>query len=393
MVTFARTVASAPAMVFLDARFFPNIIDVILDSLDLPGSVVAAQVCRAWRKKANRVLQRHVVAKPTVGGLLLIPKTFDNYDARLPRYLVSYDNLRAYSYAIGQMELELRAAAGLVDGATVPSGSGPALPSGVLQVLAIAPMDSSHRELFDNIQVLDVLDAAYDGSMVMPTTRAGLWGVSDLVRVVKRRNMKVIREHFTDRKVYGIHQIVRDVETQVFFNIKMDRPVGFVGPVSHRHGIDFGTAKHIVLNKDYFPSSTAALDQRRGCQAMGLSVTLSVWPDEFVIVMRNGESWVHTDDALLASCAENVVQFLNFLWVDGPVTLVGLETFFADRSVYEEFRASLIAAAADTDEARRRHPWSPNEVFHDLGSRFSALTHEEYRERVGDAAYLLHTVQ
>lgn len=111
--------------------------------------------------------------------------------------------------------------------------------------------------------------------------------------------------------------------------------------------------------------------------------------------MHNGENWDSPNDATLAACARRVVRFLGFVWVVAPVTLVGLDSYFTSKSVYEEFRASLLEAATGTVAARRRLPWKSPDTIRglDLRLRLHILTLGENRERIGDATYVLHTEQ
>lgn len=88
-------------MALLDELFFPHIRDLILANLDFPGCVVAPQVSKHWREKANKVLQRHVEEKPKTGGLLLTPKTFNYPEVRVPRYLLSQNVVYAFVILLG----------------------------------------------------------------------------------------------------------------------------------------------------------------------------------------------------------------------------------------------------------------------------------------------------
>lgn len=375
------------AMVLLDSRFFPHIFDMIIDHLDFPGSVVAVQVSTDWRKKANRILLRRVVAEPTDGGLLLIPTASGYPDVRPPRYFVSHEALRSHCR---KRDFQLRSNLGPASW-PMSMGNRPTLPSGDLQALAMGSPDLLTQELLDTIEVLEIYDASYSGEPASQGTKDAIIDVHRIAWALQLQNLRVLRQHYTGRMVFHREGIACDVDTQVYFNIKKDSPLGGSGP---RVGtINFGHAKRVVLNTDYFPASTSALTLRRGCQAYGLSLSSQGSLDELVIVMRNGESWDRSDDKMLGKCARNVVRFLNFIWAVDPVTLVGLETFFKSKRVYEKFRAKLMEAAGDTDAAQRRHPNRPAKILRDIGTRFQVFTHEKYRERVGCETYTLYTVQ
>lgn len=364
-------------MVVLDERFVPHIIDCILENLDFPGSIVAAQVSKAWRKRANRILRRHVVAEPAAGGLHLSPKHLDHPEVRVPRYFVSHERLIAYGMEVAQRDRVLWAA-------WVRNG------------FPMFRLVHRNRELLDEIEILDIDDTPYVDCRA-PPLRDSVGDAYVFAEALMKQNLSVIRQHFTDRKVFEHDGFVYDMETWVYLNITKTRPSCTYG--SHRPAaIRWDSAKRVVLNIDYYPvrkpnhlpNSTASTGYR--LLFLGRMLQFNVPPEELVVIVHNLDSWDCCDDAKLAASARNVVWYLNFMWARIPVVLVGVDSYFATKSVYEEFRTKLIEAASDTAAALRRHPLAPPEVLHDLGSRLHVLTHKEYQARVGRETYQLHAV-
>lgn len=334
-------------MVLLDERFFPHILDAVFDNLDFSGYIVAAQVSKAWREKASKVLQRHVEVEPTPSGLLLTPKIIKRPEVSLPRYFLSHS---------------------LIDSLVV---KGPRWHAASL-----------YRQLLDNIDILDVDDGHLYNDQTSRLTLYARESAHSLALMMTMLRLSTVRRILTQTLGHPCDHIFQNVDTQVYFDIT-SRPYP---------KIDVGHVMRLVLNIDYFPTSTPwDLHDRFGMDRWITSPS-QCQGKELVVVMHNLGNRVDIDEKTLARRARFVARYFHYFWVWFPVTLVGIDVFFPTQSVYEVFRDRLIEWAADAATARWYQPRASSDDMKDMYLRFSVLTHKEYRERVGREVYQLHAV-
>lgn len=323
----------------IDHLAFPHIIDNIFSCLDMPGYAIASKVCSYWRRRANKVLQRHVIASKHQDGVVYQPKSYDHPAWPYPRYFMCAELLVEFQEAWSPDDM-----------------------NGNKHIdHLIKDCTPGMQELFKNVEIVDYMgppaikhEDAYELSIAF---------------VLSKRNHVTAR--YDARLRLGPEFLEETAaDTQVVF---LKHPVSRVQPV---------IANTVVVNLDCgLPTLSPLMGERgpgheQGCPP-GMPLLFFEFPDPMPLVVLFEHDQPHGKLGSPASqqCAHWLKRYL-YQWfrptLDHPITLVGLSKFF---SVEEDYRAFK------------------QEFFDNLpsGHNVEFLTRKQYWRRVGSETYRLHT--
>lgn len=327
----------------IDHRYYPQIIDLIWGYMDYESVAAAREVSRAWRKRANRVLQRHLIVRPGpfpfTDAFLLSVKSFEHPDCAYPHFLVERHD-------------------------AIHSGFPGGGDSSMLT-------DESVAELFHNIRYLDLQHVR------------GLEETAHLLSLVMGLKSNYgLRATRNAMQLYG--DVYPEAPTAVYFVASRDATEG--NPLVSMY------ARSLVVNLDQPPVSYGPLPDDEVEDEGTLWEWLSSYSPsrlkQLALVFHPSDEERGTFRAYAAgnprAVAEQATGWLRNCWVSRTTLLIGMERFFASMEQYRTFKAHIKDLATQLAEEHG----TPKR-----GRNLKVFTHDEYRKRVGDATYTLYTVQ
>ncbi|EKC97265.1 hypothetical protein A1Q2_08423 [Trichosporon asahii var. asahii CBS 8904] len=327
----------------LDHRFYPHIIDLIWSHMDHESVAASREVCKGWRKRANRVLQRHLTVRPApypdTDDFLLSVKSFTHPDVAYPSFLVQRDD-------------------------AIHSGF-PATVTGMLS-------DESLKDLFSNIRYLDLQHVR------------GMEETAVLLSLVMG-----LKTHYGLRATRNAMQLYGDVypeaDTGVYFVNSRETTEG--NPLVSMY------ARSLVINLDQPPISYGPLPDDEVEDEGTLWEWLSSYTPgrlkQLTLVFHPSDEERGTFQTYAApnprAVAGQTIRWLGDRWISATTLLVGMERFFRSMDEYREYKRQMREYAAHQAE---RITGTPKR-----GRNLKIFTHDEYRKRIGDATYTLYTEQ
>lgn len=340
----------------IDHTCYPHIIDLIWSHMDHASAVAARSVCSSWRKRANRILQRHLTVRPApvpyTDAFLLSVVTLDEPEPEKPAGASC-----AYPYPSFLVEQHDVTYSGY------PGHHGE---SGMLTTEFVG-------ELFRNIRHLDL-------QYVRGTEET--WHLWNLV-IGLRKNYTLE----TTRNVLHVDgDTYPEASTAVYFVRNRDATEG--NPLVSMD------ARHLIINLDHPPISYGALTP----DDIELDDEGTIWEwlspynphrlRQLTLIFHPSDEERYTFQNFAASDPRDValrtLRWLRDSWMSRNTALVGMERFFKSVEEYWTFKRHIRELANEVAE-EGGHP--------KRGRKLKISTHAEYRKVVGAETYTLYTEQ
>ncbi|EJT49727.1 hypothetical protein A1Q1_01149 [Trichosporon asahii var. asahii CBS 2479] len=319
----------------IDHLAFPHIIDSIWSYMTPPSAAAARGTSSEWRRKADKILQRHMVLDNPDGKEELRVKGFEDTSCKYPRYQDPSQR--------------------------IPNRFRP-----------LYPWPRGLLDLSQNIQILDI-----------PRP----WGVDN---VSKRQLMEFLVRSGAHP---SIGQLILDEPyyTDMYLRLPLfdlHPPVFFV-----TFGVSYplldelelnGVPRQIVINIDCptldmspFTGTYRGLTLRFVLHLEPPSTPNESLVPELIVIFRRGERIQAPIDLPPDFAAARLARYLNHIWKFSPVTVVGIDDFFPDQAKYDEVKTDLMQRTALTE---------------DFPFKFELLSSAEYKQRVDEELFIMQTV-
>lgn len=321
----------------IDHLSFPHIIDCVWSYMTLPSAAVSRNVCSEWRRRADRILQHHMVLHTSFNDSAINVRV-KSWEEASPPY-------PSYQAPLTYMD---------------PFLNFSAWPSGAL-------------DFRRNLRILDI-----------PRP----WAMDDASRY---QLTGFLVDAGADQDVC---QFLPDwpIDTGVYnrFHLHEPHPPVFFVPF----GLDSRILNHLKLNGRIrqvvvtidcpsFEQSPFSGDFFGRTLQHVLTLRLpnvvkeSLIP-ELIVIFRRGAHFQAPINVTPDIASARLAAYLDDVWKFSPVTVVGVDDFFVEQALHEELRASLLWRAA---------------LPEDFLFRFEVLSSDEYRQRVGPELFRLQTIK